>query len=289
MRRRPFGQARGWPRAAAVHVPARARVRGARLAAHPRLQGRHRRRSGRARVWQRKHTVKNLQGAEGRARATCCPTTSPRASSGTSASGRRCRMLVPPQMLNTMNEADLWGDPVRRYMLPAFEDRRTDWPNHPKRQPRQPPRGGHVGGRGADPPLPDQGAGGDAAHLPAVLRPLHPHGPGGQRRAAGGEAPFAHRARRSATSRSSTTCARRPPCATWWSPAATSPTCPSRQLEPFVSALMDIPNIRDIRLATKGLMGIPQHFLQDSVLAGAGAAGEEGASSAAWTSRCTPT
>jgi lysine 2,3-aminomutase len=31
---------------------------------------------------------------------------------------------------------------------------------------------------------------------------------------------------------------------------------------------MDIPNIRDIRLATKGLMGLPQHFLQDDVLAG---------------------
>jgi len=41
---------------------------------------------------------------------------------------------------------------------------------------------------------------------------------------------------------------------------------PIGQLEHFVSALMDIPNIRDIRLASKGLMGIPQHFLQDVVL-----------------------
>jgi lysine 2,3-aminomutase len=40
------------------------------------------------------------------------------------------------------------------------------------------------------------------------------------------------------------------------------------QLEPFVSALLDIPNIRDIRLASKGLVGLPQHFLQDSVIAG---------------------
>src|SRR5207248_703882 len=38
------------------------------------------------------------------------------------------------------------------------------------------------------------------------------------------------------------------------------------QLEQFVSAVLDIPNIRDIRLASKGLMGIPQHFLQDKVL-----------------------
>jgi lysine 2,3-aminomutase len=40
------------------------------------------------------------------------------------------------------------------------------------------------------------------------------------------------------------------------------------QLEPFVSALLDIPNIRDIRLASKGLIGLPQHYLQDSVVAG---------------------
>jgi lysine 2,3-aminomutase len=40
---------------------------------------------------------------------------------------------------------------------------------------------------------------------------------------------------------------------------------PIGTLERFVSALMDLPNIRDIRLATKGLMGLPQHFLQDDV------------------------
>jgi lysine 2,3-aminomutase len=42
---------------------------------------------------------------------------------------------------------------------------------------------------------------------------------------------------------------------------------PAAHLEEFVSALIDIPHIRDIRLATKGLMGLPQHFLQDDVLA----------------------
>ena len=54
-------------------------------------------------------------------------------------------MLLPPEMLNTMvpgagdelppagpefTEAFL-ADPVRRYMLPVFSDRRTDWPSHP--------------------------------------------------------------------------------------------------------------------------------------------------------------
>ncbi|MBK8469411.1 MAG: lysine 2,3-aminomutase [Actinomycetales bacterium] len=62
-------------------------------------------------------------------------------------------MLVTPQMLNTMVPATgegkesgadgmpaagtaytaaFYADPIRRYMLPTFSDRRTDWPSHPK-------------------------------------------------------------------------------------------------------------------------------------------------------------
>jgi lysine 2,3-aminomutase len=43
---------------------------------------------------------------------------------------------------------------------------------------------------------------------------------------------------------------------------------PIRVLEQFVSALLDVEHVRDIRLASKGLMGLPQHFLQDEVLQG---------------------
>jgi lysine 2,3-aminomutase len=42
---------------------------------------------------------------------------------------------------------------------------------------------------------------------------------------------------------------------------------PVKRLQEWLFKLMDIENIRDIRIATKGLMGIPQHFLQDDVLA----------------------
>ena len=53
-------------------------------------------------------------------------------------------LLLPPQMLNTMvpdqapdsdgfTEA-FYADPVRRYMLPVFSDRRQDWPSHPYAQ-----------------------------------------------------------------------------------------------------------------------------------------------------------
>jgi lysine 2,3-aminomutase len=46
--------------------------------------------------------------------------------------------LVPPQMLNTMVPAGaadwteaFYADPIRRYMIPVASDRRTDWPSHP--------------------------------------------------------------------------------------------------------------------------------------------------------------
>jgi lysine 2,3-aminomutase len=49
-------------------------------------------------------------------------------------------MLLPPQMINTMVPGDtardgwtdaFYADPIRRYMLPVASDRRTDWPSHP--------------------------------------------------------------------------------------------------------------------------------------------------------------
>jgi lysine 2,3-aminomutase len=43
---------------------------------------------------------------------------------------------------------------------------------------------------------------------------------------------------------------------------------PIQALEPFVGELIEIPSIRDVRLASKGLMGIPQHFLESEVLKG---------------------
>ena len=64
---------------------------------------------------------------------------------------------------------------------------------------------------------------------------------------------------------------------------------PIKRLEEFVMTLLDIENIRDIRLATKGLMGLPQHFLQDDVRAGVRRAWARARASAASTSPCTRT
>src|SRR5690606_14158473 len=37
-------------------------------------------------------------------------------------------------VLNTMNERNLWDDPVRRYVLPAAADREPVWHTHPEAQ-----------------------------------------------------------------------------------------------------------------------------------------------------------
>jgi lysine 2,3-aminomutase len=41
---------------------------------------------------------------------------------------------------------------------------------------------------------------------------------------------------------------------------------PAKRLQEWLYKLFDIEKVRDVRIATKGLMGIPQHFLQDDVL-----------------------
>ena len=100
-------------------------------------------------------------------------------------------MLVPPQMMNTMAPHEEPAGPgladrrVLRRPDPALHDPGVLRPSYrlvlaPARHPRLAARARHVGGRGAHPPLPDQGARRAAADLPAVLRPLHPDGPGRQ-------------------------------------------------------------------------------------------------------------
>ena len=64
---------------------------------------------------------------------------------------------------------------------------------------------------------------------------------------------------------------------------------PWPRLEAFLTSVLEIENIRDIRLATKALMGLPQHWLQDDVVAGHGAGRLDRARRAACPSRSTPT
>ena len=72
--------------------------------------------------WQRAHTVKNLKQLK---EALGPVLTEDLAEDIARDQQERATMsmLIPPQMLNTMDERDLRSDPVRRYMVPALSER----------------------------------------------------------------------------------------------------------------------------------------------------------------------
>jgi len=190
-------------------------------------------------------------------------------------------MLVTPQMMNTMaphgtvagpgasrrwTEA-MYADPVRRYMLPVFSDRRTDWPSHPHATrdslhehdmwvaeglthryptkvlaellPTCPQYCGHCTRMdlvGNSTPVVDK--------LKFDLKPVDRH------------AAMLEYLRRTPSVRDVVVS------------GGDVANLPWARLEDFLLRLLEIENIRDIRLATKALMGLPQHWLQDDVRAG---------------------
>ncbi len=174
-------------------------------------------------------------------------------------------MLIPPQMLNTMNEKDLRHDPVRHYMLPFFSDRHPEWPNHPKAQRDSLHESEMWAVEGLTHRYPTK--------VLAELISTCPQYCG-------------HCTRMDLVGNSVPQIQKRkfelPPQKRFdlileylrKTPAVRDvvvsggdiANVPIAQLEAFVSSLMDISNIRDIRLASKGLQGLPQHFLQDEVL-----------------------
>ena len=148
-------------------------------------------------------------------------------------------MLVPPQMMNTMapdvasRAAGLADRRVLRRPGAPLHDPGVHRPPYrlgiaPAGHPGLAPRARHVGRRGAHPPLPHQGAGRAAADLPAVLRPLHPHGHRRQLHPDRSRSSSSPPSPPTGSSTCSTTCAVRRACATWWCPAVTSRTCLGR-------------------------------------------------------------
>ena len=216
--------------------------------------------------WQRAHTVKNLRELK--------------AALGDSLSDELTRdieldmseratmsMLIPPQMINTMNEKDLYSDPVRRYMAPAFSDREVEWASHPYASRDSLHEADMWAVEGLTHRYPTK--------VLAELLPTCPQYCGHCTRMdlVGNSTPqvakyrfemkqpdrhamMLHYLRATPSVRDVVVS------------GGDVANMPIRRLEEFVSALMDIPNIRDIRLATKALMGLPQHFLQKEVLEG---------------------
>ena len=216
--------------------------------------------------WQRQHTVKNL--------AQLKAVFGPHLTEDLATSLERDQleratmsMLVPPQMLNTMNEQDLWGDPIRRYMMPAFADRDVEWPSHPYSERDSLHEADMWAVEGLTHRYPQK--------VLAELLATCPQYCGHCTRMdlVGNNVPFVikHRFEMKQKERYAAILEylrATPSVRDVVVSGGDVANLPIAHLEEFVTALIEIEHIKDIRLATKGLMGIPQHFLQDDVLRG---------------------
>ncbi|MDQ0363461.1 lysine 2,3-aminomutase [Catenuloplanes indicus] len=173
-------------------------------------------------------------------------------------------MLLPPQMLNTMDTADLRADPIRRYMLPLAGERLPDHPyatrdslhehdmwvadglthRYPTKVlaelvPTCPQYCGHCTRMdlvGTDTPA--------VTKLKLALKPVDRHD-------AHLDYLRAHPTVRDVVVS-----------------GGDIANVPWRQLETYLMRLLDLDTVRDIRLATKALAGLPQHWLQPHVVEG---------------------
>ncbi len=216
--------------------------------------------------WQRLHTVKNLSDLR-RVFGDLLPPDLAASVERDQAERATMSMLIPPQMLNTMNEHDLWGDPIRHYMIPAFADRATEWASHPLAQRDSLHEADMWAVEGLTHRYPTK--------VLAELLATCPQYCGHCTRMdlVGNDVPqfVKHRFELKQTERYQAILGylrATPSVRDVVVSGGDVANLPIAHLERFVGALIEIPNIRDIRLATKGLMGLPQHFLQLEVLAG---------------------
>ena len=191
-------------------------------------------------------------------------------------------MLIPPQMVNTMvpdshdagtpspqtfTEA-FYADPIRRYMLPVFSDRRTDWPSHPYSSRDSLHEHDMWKAEGLTHRYPTK-------VLAEVLSTCPQY--------------CGHCTRMDLVGNSTPTVKKlklelkpvdrmqqhldylraTPSVRDVVVSGGDVGNMPWKNLEAYVDQILDVENIRDIRLATKALMGLPQHWFSDEVLAGA--------------------
>ena len=216
--------------------------------------------------WQRQHSVKNLTELR-RAFGDLLPEDLVASIERDQRERATMSMLIPPQMLNTMDEHDLWSDPIRRYMIPAFADRDPEWPSHPYAQRDSLHEADMWAVEGLTHRYPTK--------VLAELLATCPQYCGHCTRMdlVGNNVPqvLKHRFELKQKERYDAIIDYLEKTHTVRDVVVSGgdiANLPIAHLEDFLGRLLDIEHIRDIRLATKGLMGLPQHFLQDDVRAG---------------------
>ncbi|MFZ0157553.1 MAG: lysine 2,3-aminomutase [Kineosporiaceae bacterium] len=190
-------------------------------------------------------------------------------------------MLVPPQMLNTMVSAvgdvmpaggpaftaALYADPVRRYMLPVFSDRHEVWASHPFASRDSLHEHDMWVAEGLTHRYPTK--------VLAELLPTCPQYCGHCTRMdlVGNSTPVISKLKFELKpvdrlDHMIDYLRRSPEVRDVVLSGGDVANMPWKNLEAFVMRLLEIDNIRDIRLATKALMGLPQHWLQPDVVEG---------------------
>jgi lysine 2,3-aminomutase len=190
-------------------------------------------------------------------------------------------MLVPPQMVNTMVPATdgapppagraftaaFYADPVRRYMLPVFSDRLTRWPSHPFATRDSLHEHDMWVAEGLTHRYPTK--------VLAEVLPTCPQYCGHCTRMdlVGNSTPVVTKLKFDLKpvdrlDRMVDYLRRSPGVRDVVVSGGDVANMPWKNLEAFVMRLLEIENIRDIRLATKALMGLPQHWLQPDVVDG---------------------
>jgi len=182
-------------------------------------------------------------------------------------------MLVPPQMMNTMCPRQVpttdafYADPVRHYMLPVFSDRRTDWPSHPHATRDSLHEHDMWVAEGLTHRYPTK--------VLAELLPTCPQYCGHCTRMdlVGNSTPVIDKLKFELKpvdrlDAMMSYLRRTPQVRDVVVSGGDVANMPWARLEDFLDRLLEIENIRDIRLATKALMGLPQHWLQDEVVSG---------------------
>ena len=200
-------------------------------------------------------------------------------------------MLVPPQMINTMVSGQysldgaldpgsgampaagpafteaLLADPVRRYMLPVFSDRHPIWPSHPQASRDSLHEHDMWVAEGLTHRYPTK--------VLAELLPTCPQYCGHCTRMdlVGTSTPAVTKLKLAGKPVDRYDAMidylrRAPGVRDVVVSGGDVANMPWRQLEAFLDRLLEIDSIRDIRLATKALMGLPQHWLQPNVREG---------------------
>ncbi|MGZ5290883.1 MAG: KamA family radical SAM protein [Actinomycetota bacterium] len=176
-------------------------------------------------------------------------------------------MLIPPQMVNTWDATDLRADPVRRYMAPAFSDREPEFPSHPMASRDSLHEADMWAVEGLTHRYPTK--------VLAELIPTCPQYCGHCTRmdlvGNDTEQILKYKFEMKQNDRWDAMLEylrRTPSVRDVVVSGGDMANVPIQRLREWLFKLMDIENVRDVRIATKGLMGIPQHFLQDEVLQG---------------------